>query len=103
MTSVRDAENPSRAVSPQKGILQYIPAEVDEFEREVKRFRAGEWEENAFMAFRLRRGVYGQRQPDAQMVRIRIPLGGITADQMDVVGQIAEKFVRLKTGHVTTR
>lgn len=103
MTSVRDAKQPGQAVSSRQGYLTYIPAEVDEFEQEVNRFRAGEWEENAFTQFRLRRGVYGQRQPDAQMFRIKMPLGGVTAEQMDAIGRIVEEYAPLKKGHLTTR
>ena len=33
----------------------------------------------------------------------RSPLGGLTADEMDVLGEIVEKYVLLKKGHVTTR
>lgn len=102
MTTVKG--NNQAVSQPRRGaIIPYKPEEVDEFEQEVKRFRSGEWQENAFMAFRLKRGVYGQRQPDAQMFRIKIPFGGLNADQMGVLGDLAEKFAPLKKGHVTTR
>jgi sulfite reductase beta subunit-like hemoprotein len=76
---------------------------LDDFEKEVKRFQAGEWNENDFLAFRLRQGVYGQRQPDVHMIRVKIPFGGLTADQLDVLGDVSEEFVPLKKGHATTR
>ncbi|MFW6174269.1 MAG: nitrite/sulfite reductase, partial [Chloroflexota bacterium] len=84
-------------------VLPVIGEEIENFEQEVKRFRNGEWAESEFMAFRLRQGVYGQRQPDRQMFRIKIPFGGVTADQMDVLGELAEEFAPLKKGHITTR
>ena len=84
-------------------VLPIVPEEIEDFEREVKRFRAGEWDENQFMAFRLKQGVYGQRQPDEQMVRVKAPFGGLTADQLDALGKIAEEFAPLKKGHLTTR
>ena len=86
-----------------QSILKVIPEEIAAFEEEVERFRAGEWEENEFMAFRLKQGIYGQRQPDAQMVRIKFPFGGINDVQMDAVGEVVEKFAPLGKGHLTTR
>ena len=87
-----------------KGVIPYIPQDVDDFETEVGRFLKGQWEdEMSFTAYRLLQGVYGQRQPDAQMVRIKIPFGGLTADELDVLGQVVEQYAPLKKGHVTTR
>ena len=87
-----------------KGVIPYVPEETKEFKAEVDRFLKGEWEDDlAFTAFRLIRGIYGQRQPDGQMVRIKIPFGGLTADELDVLGQVVERYAPLKKGHVTTR
>ena len=88
---------------PPKGVIEILPRELDDFEKEVKRFQAGGWNENDFLAFRLRQGVYGQRQPDVHMIRVKIPFGGLTADQLDVLGDVSEEFVPLKKGHATTR
>ena len=52
-------------------VLKIDAAEIEDFERQVARFRSGEFEETEFMAFRLKQGVYGQRQPEEQMVRIK--------------------------------
>ena len=84
-------------------IIEYFPSEIEEFEAGVKRFQAGEWDPTDFMAFRLRQGVYGQRQPDVHMFRIKIPFGGMTADQLDMMGDVVEKYAPLNRGHVTTR
>ena len=87
-----------------KGVIPYIPEEIDDFETEVSRFLKGEWEsDDAFTAYRLIRGVYGQRQSDVQMMRIKIPFGGLTADELDVLGQIVDRYAPLRKGHVTTR
>ncbi len=87
-----------------KGVIPYIPEETNEFETEVVRFLKGEWEDDlAFIAYRLVRGIYGQRQTEGQMVRIKIPFGGLTADELDVLGQVVERYAPLKKGHVTTR
>ena len=74
-----------------QGILEILPEEIVDFEEQVVRFQAGEWNPNDFMAYRLRQGVYGQRQPESQMMRIKAPFGGINADQMDTLGVLAEK------------
>ena len=69
----------------------------------VKTYRAGKIPDAEFMAFRLRLGVYGQRQPDAQMLRIKIPGGLIHAGQLEALAEIGEKYVPLRKGHITTR
>ena len=54
-------------------------------------------------AFRLVRGTYGQRQADdAQMLRVKIPQGMLTADQLDALADVGERYSR-GFGHITTR
>jgi len=84
-------------------VIEILPEEIDDFELQVKRFRAGEFDETEFQAYRLKQGIYGQRQPDAQMVRVKVPFGGLTADQLDALGEGADRFAPLRKGHVTTR
>jgi sulfite reductase (ferredoxin) len=84
-------------------VLKIDGPEIANFEDQVKLFQTGEKDEVEFLRFRLRQGVYGQRQPDAQMIRVKLPFGGVTADQMDVLGEVAEKYAPLKKGHITTR
>ncbi|MBF8299522.1 MAG: nitrite/sulfite reductase [Dehalococcoidia bacterium] len=86
-----------------KGVIPYLPEEIDAFEAEAKRFKAGQLPELEFVGFRLKQGVYGQRQLDAQMIRVKVPFGGLTADQLDALGYIADRFAPLRKGHVTTR
>ena len=93
----------SEAKINEKGILPILMDEIDDFEKEVERFVQGEWDPNAFMAFRLKQGVYGQRQPDSQMLRVKIPIGGLDADQLEALGYIAREIAPLKKGHATTR
>ncbi len=85
------------------GIIPYLHEETEEYRDEVKLFRAGRIEEAPFMQFRLHQGVYGQRQPDAQMFRIKIPGGVFTPEALEGVGEIVEKYAPLKKGHITTR
>ncbi len=77
-------------------------AEIDSFDRFVEEFWAGRVNADDFKRFRLQHGVYGQRQQDVQMVRVKIPWGGLTAAQLDCLADIAEKTPR-RVGHVTTR
>ena len=86
-----------------EGVIPYLPEEIDHYESEVERFRHGEVPEADFIGFRLKQGVYGQRQVDAQMIRIKIPFGGMTADQLDAMAYLAEEYTPLKKGHITTR
>lgn len=86
-----------------KGIVPYMEDEVKGFEEEVVKFRAGQVEDMKFMPFRLRYGVYGQRQADRQMFRVKIPGGILTTEALEALGIIAEKYAPLKKGHLTTR
>src|SRR3989304_2390647 len=81
-----------------------LDEEIDNFEREARRFRQDEeGVRDEFTPFRLRHGTYGQRQADQQMMRVKLPFGGISADQMEVLGEIAEKHSGMRRGHITTR
>ncbi|MBI2165743.1 MAG: nitrite/sulfite reductase [Chloroflexi bacterium] len=86
-----------------KEVIPYIPEEVDEFEAMAKKFKAGDLDPLEFRVFRLRRGVYGQRQPGVQMYRIKIPYGRLTAEQLEALGIICRDFTPLGRGHFTTR
>ncbi|MGH7392056.1 MAG: nitrite/sulfite reductase [Candidatus Rokuibacteriota bacterium] len=76
--------------------------EIDSFDRFVRDFRAGRVNPDDFKKFRLQHGVYGQRQQEAQMVRVKIPWGGLTAAQLERVAELADRTPR-GVGHVTTR
>ncbi|MED5579107.1 MAG: nitrite/sulfite reductase [Nitrospinota bacterium] len=84
-------------------VIPILEEEFDDFETEVTKFHDGELAENEFTGWRLLRGVYGQRQADSQMFRIKIPFGGMTADQLETLGVVARDYTPLKKGHVTTR
>ncbi len=86
-----------------QGIIEVMPDEIEEFETEMNRFQAGEFDPIAFQSFRLKQGIYGQRQPDVHMVRVKVPFGGLTADQLDALGEVSARFAPLNKGHVTTR
>ena len=68
-------------------IIPIIEREFDDFDNEAEKFLAGDTPENEFIGFRLKQGVYGQRQADVQMFRVKLPFGGITPDQMDTFAE----------------
>ncbi|HYF28480.1 MAG TPA: nitrite/sulfite reductase [Baekduia sp.] len=84
-------------------VIPAIVEEFDDFDNEAEKFLAGQTPENDFIGFRLKQGVYGQRQADVQMIRVKLPMGGITPDQMDAFADVIEKYVPLNKGHITTR
>lgn len=79
-----------------------ILEEIETFEKEAMRMLSGEIVNDLFKPFRLQYGIYGQRQPGVQMVRIKIPFGGITANQLRRVAELSERYTT-GVGHVTTR
>ncbi len=83
-------------------IPQEIIEEIETFEDEVARLQSGETPVEMFKPFRLQFGIYGQRQPDVQMVRIKIPFGGLTANQLRRIAELADTYAT-GVGHVTTR
>jgi sulfite reductase beta subunit-like hemoprotein len=84
-------------------VIPIIEREFDDFDTESTRFLQGGVEEDTFIRFRLKQGVYGQRQANVQMIRVKLPLGGITPDQLDAFAAGIEKYVPLRKGHITTR
>ena len=86
-----------------KGIIPFMEEEVVRFEGESAKYQSGEQDNAQFTPFRLRQGVYGQRQADVQMIRVKIPGGILTADALERLGDITEGFAPLLKGHITTR
>src|SRR6201994_1204104 len=92
-------------------VLQNVPGhlipilehEFADFKTEATKFLAGDTPEDEFIKFRLKQGVYGQRQPDVNMVRVKLPFGGVTPEQMDSFASVVEKYAPLNKGHITTR
>jgi sulfite reductase beta subunit-like hemoprotein len=84
-------------------VIPILQREYDDFKTEATKFLAGEEPEDEFIKFRLKQGVYGQRQPDVQMIRVKLPFGGITPEQMEKFAEVIEKYVPLRKGHITTR
>lgn len=79
-----------------------VRADIELFRDAAESYMAGSINDDQFRAQRLRRGVYGQRQPDVHMIRTKVPGGILTASQMDQLARIADEFGGGKS-HLTTR
>jgi sulfite reductase (ferredoxin) len=79
-----------------------VERDIIELEKKIRLFKEGKVDEERFRSLRLARGVYGQRQPGVQMIRIKIPFGRLTADQLLRIADVSDEF---STGrlHITTR
>ena len=84
-------------------IIPFMEDEIVRLEEESAAFMAGERENTEFTPFRLKQGVYGQRQADVQMIRIKLPGGIVTTEAMEALGVFTEKYAPLGKGHITTR
>ncbi|RMG91366.1 MAG: sulfite reductase [Zetaproteobacteria bacterium] len=90
-------------------------SDLEEFERGWRAFREGRMSEERFTPFRLQMGIYGQRQEGVQMVRIKLPGGRLSPDQLEVIADCVEEFsgrlpsdgslkeAPAKLAHITTR
>ncbi|MGH0036131.1 MAG: nitrite/sulfite reductase [Myxococcota bacterium] len=105
-------------------------AEIDDFESQIHLRQQGKLEDKVFAETRLRRGVYGQRYDNGQrhdgveertlafpdvptkgpdtlwdapgMQRIKIPFGGISPEQLELMADLAEEYSDAII-HITTR
>jgi sulfite reductase beta subunit-like hemoprotein len=96
-------DNPEVVENLPGHVIPILEKEFDDFDTESTRFLEGALDGDEFIKFRLKQGVYGQRQPDVQMVRVKLPLGGVTPDQLDAFADVIERYVPLRKGHITTR
>jgi len=96
-------ENPEVRQDVPGHVIPILEREFEDFETEATKFLDGHTPENEFIGFRLKQGVYGQRQPGVQMMRIKLPFGGITPEQMEAFADVIERWVPLNKGHITTR
>src|SRR3954467_5025256 len=78
-------------------------ADIDEFVTTLERYERGEMTPDQWRAFRLVRGTYGQRQAaDAQMLRVKIPQGVLSSEQLEALADVGQRYSR-GFGHITTR
>ncbi|MBF0350034.1 MAG: nitrite/sulfite reductase [SAR324 cluster bacterium] len=79
-----------------------IQQTIDLYETELNRWLKGDVPELIFTEFRLRYGVYGQRQSGVQMIRIKLPLGMVSVRQLETLADLSEEIAD-GVSHVTTR
>lgn len=77
-----------------------VDARAHEFRDQVARRLAGQLTEDEFKPLRLQNGLYLQLH--AYMLRVAIPYGVLSSDQLRMLGVLAEKYDR-GYGHFTTR
>jgi sulfite reductase (ferredoxin) len=79
-----------------------VQKEIIELEKKIHLFRGGKIDDERFRSLRLARGIYGQRQEGVQMIRIKLPYGKVTSEQLGRITQVSDKY---STGrlHITTR
>src|SRR5437763_16953556 len=69
-------------------VIPILEREFDDFDTRATGFLNGEEPESEFIGFRLKQGVYGQRQEARQMIRVKLPFGGVTPEQLEAFADI---------------
>ena len=79
-----------------------VQKEIIDLERKIALFKDGKIDDERFRSLRLARGVYGQRQEGVQMIRIKLPFGKVTSEQLVCITKVSDEY---STGrlHITTR
>ncbi|MFT5714153.1 MAG: sulfite reductase (ferredoxin) [Flavobacterium sp.] len=79
-----------------------VQKDIIDLERKIHLFKEGKIDEERFRSLRLARGVYGQRQEGVQMIRIKLPFGKVTGEQLLRISKVSDEY---STGrlHITTR
>ncbi|WP_426064447.1 nitrite reductase [Flavobacterium sp. DSP2-3-1] len=79
-----------------------VQREIIDLEKKIHSFRSGQIDDERFRSLRLARGIYGQRQEGVQMIRIKLPFGKVTSEQLKRITEVSDKY---STGrlHITTR
>lgn len=79
-----------------------VEKDILDLEKKIKLFREGKADEEKFRSLRLARGVYGQRQSGVQMVRIKLPFGKVTSEQLHRIANVSDEYSKGRL-HITTR
>jgi len=85
---------------------EYETGSVDkgivELEKKIHEYKHGKIGPNRFRSLHLARGIYGQRQPNVQMVRIKLPLGKFSSQQLRRIARVGDTYSDGRL-HITTR
>jgi sulfite reductase (ferredoxin) len=79
-----------------------VANDIVTLEKKIRLFQEGKIDPEKFRSLRLARGVYGQRQPGVQMIRIKLPFGKITTTQLRRIADISDEYANHNL-HATTR
>lgn len=79
-----------------------VARDIIDLEKKIRLYREGKIDDDKFRSLRLVRGIYGQRQPGVQMVRIKLPLGRVNTTQLRRIADISDEYASSNL-HATTR
>lgn len=79
-----------------------VEQDIIELANKIQEFKEGKVDEEKFRSLRLARGVYGQRQPGVQMIRIKLPYGKVMSNQLRRISDVSDEYSRGRL-HITTR
>ena len=79
-----------------------VQMDIIDLEKKIREFREGKIHDEKFRSLRLARGIYGQRQPGVQMIRIKLPFGKVTFKQLLKIADISDEYASSNL-HLTTR
>jgi sulfite reductase (ferredoxin) len=79
-----------------------VEKDIIDLEQKIRAFHEGKIHDEKFRSLRLARGVYGQRQPGVQMVRIKLPFGKVTFKQILKIADVSDEYASSNL-HLTTR
>ncbi len=79
-----------------------VQRDILDLERKIQLFHEGKIDDDRFRSLRLARGIYGQRQPGVQMIRIKLPFGRVTSEQLNRIADVSDEYSRGRL-HITTR
>ena len=79
-----------------------VQKDIIDLEKKIRLFREGKIDDDKFRSLRLARGIYGQRQPGVQMIRIKLPFGKVTFRQLLRMADISDEYASSNL-HLTTR
>ncbi|MBI4322644.1 MAG: nitrite/sulfite reductase [Candidatus Omnitrophica bacterium] len=81
-----------------------VEAEIRRLETQIERLERRELDPELFKKLRLQYGIYSMRRsPSSYMVRVRVPLGLVTPEQLEALAAVCTEFTPARAGHLTTR
>ncbi len=79
-----------------------VEQDIIDLEKKIRLFKEGKIADEKFRSLRLARGVYGQRQEGVQMIRIKLPFGKVTSEQLTRIAKVSDEYSNGHL-HITTR